>query len=330
MEGDRGDKSWLGNHEIRVGFGPGGAWNGRIKFVVSHALVGLKEMVEAGEFTLEGLFIRLRGAIQKVKARRVALDTIETLFSGLSQGKTLRWEIKKLFDWLEEQGVTAIVTGEKGEGLATRQNLEEYIADCVVFLDHRVKDQISTRRLRIVKYRGTEHQTDEFPFVIDRSGIWVMPVTSVDLSYPASKEIISTGVKDLDAMFAEGGIYRGSSILLSGTAGTGKTTIASAFVGGACQRGERALFFAFEESKDQLFRNMAGIGLKLDRCEKKGLLKYVAVRPTVNGLEAHLVKMQRLIDEFDPRVLVLDPMSNFLSVGTSDDVKASYCGDRPI
>ena len=294
----------------------------RKKLVICHALIGSEETTQTGAFTLDGLFIRMRSAIQKVKARRVALDTIETLFSQLKDENTLRREIKRLFEWLEEQGVTAVVTGEKGEGMATRHNLEEYVADCVVFLDHRVQNQISTRRLRIVKYRGTEHQTDEFPFVIDRNGFWVMPVTSLDLSHPASKEIVSTGVKDLDEMFAAGGVYRGSSILVSGTAGTGKTTIAASFVGGACGRGERALFFAFEESKDQLFRNMAGIGMRLDRCEQKGLLRYCAVRPTVNGLEAHLVKMQRMIDDFNPKFLVLDPMTNFLSVGTTDDVKA--------
>ncbi len=291
------------------------------KLVIVPVLVEPGELTEVGDFTLDGLFVRLESAIKSVKAKRVALDTMESLFAGFENHKVLRNEFKRLFNWLEARGASSIVTGERGDGMSTRHNLEEYLADCVVFLDHRVKDQISTRRLRVVKYRGTEHATDEFPFLIDRHGFWVMPVTSLDLGHPASNEIVSTGIPDLDRMFAEGGIYRGSSVLVSGTAGTGKTTIAASFVAGACSRGEKALYFAFEESKNQIIRNMQGIGLRLDRCEKKGLLNYVAVRPTVNGLEAHLLKMQRMIEEYEPQVVVVDPMSNFLSVGTTDDVK---------
>lgn len=276
---------------------------------------------ETGEFTLDGLFVRIEAAVKRVGARRIALDTIETLFSGLRNERILRSELKRLFTWLEENGLTSVITGERGDRSLTRHNLEEYVADCVIFLDHRVRDHISTRRLRILKYRGTEHATDEFPFLIDRHGPAVLPVTSLELQHPASREVISTGIPSLDEMFALRGLFRGSSILVSGTAGTGKTTIAASFVSAACARGERALFFAFEESRDQLIRNMQSIGLELERCVQKKLLLHEAVRPTVNGLEAHLFKMQRLVDTHKPSVVVVDPITNFLSIGTTDDVK---------
>ena len=292
------------------------------KLYIEQINISPATFAETGEFTLDGLFVRIEAAIKRVGAKRIALDTIETLFGGLRNERILRGELKRLFTWLESAGLTAVITGERGDRTLTRHNLEEYVADCVIFLDHRVLDQISTRRLRIMKYRGTEHATDEFPFLIDHHGFTVLPVTSLKLVHKASREVISTGIDGLDAMFSLGGLFRGSSILISGTAGTGKTTMAATFASAACARGERALYFAFEESEDQLIRNMHSIGLRLEKCVRAQKLRYEAVRPTVNGLEAHLFKMQRLVDEFDPDVVIVDPITNFLSIGTTDDVKA--------
>jgi circadian clock protein KaiC len=276
---------------------------------------------EAGEFTLDGLFVRLEAALKRTKAKRIVLDTMETLFSGFENERTLRAELKRLFVWLEERGLTGIVTGEQGGHNLTRHNLEEYIADCVISLDHRVKDHISTRRLRILKYRGCAHATDEFPFLINEVGITVFPITTLELKHKVSTEIISTGVPDLDKMFEHGGFHRGSTALISGTAGTGKTTLCASFLKATCSHGGKTLYFAFEESQDQFVRNMRSVGLNLEPYLKKGLARYEAVRPTVNGLEAHLFKMQQLIEEFQPEVVIVDPITNFLAVGTTGDVK---------
>ena len=238
------------------------------------------------------------------------LDTIETLFAGLSDASVLRAELRRLFGWLKDRGLTAVITGERGEGQLTRQGLEEYVSDCVVLLDNRVEEQITTRRLRIVKYRGSAHGTNEYPFLIDGAGISVLPVTSADLDYDASDEVISSGVAGLDAMLAPGGFFRGSSILLSGTAGTGKTTLAAHLVDAACGRGERVLAFVFEESGGQIVRNARSVGLDLARRIESGLLRFEAARPTLYGLETHLARMHRDIEAFEPRLVVIDPISS--------------------
>src|ERR1700730_3606591 len=289
---------------------------------IDHVHVDPNEIAETGDYDLEGLFIRLRYAIESIDAKRVVLDTIESLFSGFSNTALLRAEIRRLFQFLKSFGVTAIVTGERGENSLTRWGLEEYVADCVILLDHRVSDQITTRRLRVVKYRGTSHGTNEYPFIIDEQGFSVLPVTSMALRHKVSREVISTGVSDLDAMLGAGGYYRGTSVLLSGTAGMGKTSFASALVRSVCERGERALLFAFEESAEQIVRNMKSIGIDLRPHLDSGLLRIVAQRPFLYGLEMHLVSMHKEIDGFRPGVVIVEPISNLVSAGTPREVTA--------
>lgn len=289
---------------------------------MDHVYIESSEIEETGEYDLEGLFIRLAHAIDSIKAKRIVLDTIESLFSGLSNEGILRAELRRLFHWLKDRGITAIVTGESGEKSMTRYGLEEYVADCVILLDFRVTEQISTRRLRIIKYRGSSHGADEYPFLIEKTGISILPVTSLGLEHTVSNERISSGIPRLDSMLAGKGFYRGSTILISGTAGTGKTSFATKFAETACRRGDRCLYLAFEESASQIIRNMKSIGTNLSPWVKKGRLKFHASRPTLYGLEMHLVTIHNLIAEFKPRIVVVDPVSNLTAVGTSVEVKS--------
>src|SRR6267142_575275 len=292
------------------------------KIVLEHVRVERSEIEETGEYDLEGLFIRLNYAIDSIGAKRVVLDTIEGLFSGLPNHSILRAELRRLFRWLKDKGVTAIITAERGEGQLTRHGLEEYVADCVILLDHRVNEQLSTRRLRVVKYRGSVHGTNEYPFLISKDGFSVLPVTSMGLDHPASSERISSGVGRLDTMLGGKGFFRGSSILVSGTAGTGKSSIAAAFVDAAARRGERSLYFAFEESQNQIIRNMSSINLNLETWVKKGLLQFHASRPSLCGLEMHLLTIYDAVKKFKPRVVVMDPVTNLISVGTEIEVRS--------
>jgi circadian clock protein KaiC len=283
--------------------------------VVDHISVVATEVVEAGEWDLEGLFIRLGAAIDAVGAKRVAIDTIETLFGAFSNVAILRSELKRLFIWLKARGVTLVITGERGDGALTRHGIEEYVSDCVIVLDHLVSEDLATRRLRILKYRGSLHGTNQYPFLIGERGISVQPITSLLLQHSVSPERVSTGVDRLDSMLGGGGPYRGSSVLVSGTAGTGKSTLAAQFCAAACERGERAIYFAFEESEEQIIRNMGSVGMQLQRWVDDGLLLFRCVRPSHLGLEAHLLSMQNLADDFDPAVVVVDPISDLLSGG---------------
>ncbi len=289
---------------------------------LDHIRIEPQEIEETGEYDLEGLFIRLGYAIDSIGAKRVVLDTIENLFAGLTNQGLLRAEIRRLFGWLKDKGVTTIITGEKGEGTLTRYGLEEYVSDCVILLDHRVSNQISTRLLRVVKYRGSVHGTNEYPFLIDEAGISVLPVTSLSLDSPVSAERVSSGVAALDKMLDGKGFFRGSSILISGTAGTGKTSIAASFVNETCLRGERCAFFAFEESPQQICRNMKSIGMDLQAHIDAGLLQFHAARPTLNGLEMHLVAIHKIVKLFKPHVVVLDPITNLITVGSMSEVKS--------
>jgi circadian clock protein KaiC len=292
------------------------------KLRLDYVRIERSEIEETGEYDLEGLFIRLEHSIDSIGAKRVVLDTIENLFAGLTNQGILRAELRRLFLWLKDKEVTAIVTGEQGEGKLTRHGLEEYVSDCVILLDHRVINQISTRRLRIVKYRGSAHGTNEFPFLIDEDGISVLPVTSLKLDRKVSSERISTGIPTLDEMFGGKGFYRGSSILVSGLAGTGKTSIAAYFVDEACKRKEKAIFFAFEESPPQIIRNMKSIGLNLEPHIKKGLLQFQSARPALYGLEMHLSSIYKIVREFKPKIVVLDPITNLVSVGLINEVNS--------
>jgi circadian clock protein KaiC len=292
------------------------------KVLVDFVQIERSEIEETGEYDLEGLFIRLGHAIDTLGARRVVLDTLETLFGGLSNAAILRSELRRLFRWLKEKGVTAVITGERGAGTLTRHGLEEYVSDCVILLDHRVTEQLSTRRLRIVKYRGTTHGTNEYPFLIDENGISVLPITSMGLRQEASDERISTGVPQLDVMLGGAGVYRGSSVLITGTAGTGKTSLAAHFADATCRRGERCLYFAFEEPESQLVRNMRSIGLDLAPWLKKGLLRFHATRPTAYGLEMHLATLHKLVTDFQPRAVILDPITTFTRAGTSVEAES--------
>jgi len=281
------------------------------------------ELEHSGEYDLEGLFIRLAHAIDTIGAKRVVLDTIESLFAGLPNQAILRAELRRLFQWLKEKGVTTIITAERGSdpGVLTRQGLEEYVSDCVIVLDHRVIDMVSSRRLRVVKYRGSTHGTNEYPFLIDETGISVLPITSVGLQYQASEQRVPSGVVGLDAMLGGAGYFRGSSVLVSGTAGTGKGSLAAHFAAAACRRGDRVMYFAFEESASQITRNMSSIGIDLAPWVDKGLLAFHAARPTLSGLEMHLATMLKEITKFDPQVVVVDPLNSFVTVGNENDVK---------
>jgi len=292
------------------------------KLVLDYVFIERSEIEETGEYDLEGLFLRLDHAIASIGAKRVVLDTLEALFSALPNEAIIRAELRRLFRWLKEKGVTALITCERGDGRLTRYGLEEYVADCVILLDNRVQNQISTRRMRIVKYRGTSHGTNEYPFLIDEKGFSVLPITSLGLSHKAPTEHVSTGIERMDNMLDGKGLYRGSSILVSGTAGTGKSTIGAHFVDAACARGERALFFAFEESQDQIIRNMRSIGIDLEKYVRKGLLKFHNARPSTWGLEVHLAMIHKTISEFNPSVVVIDPITNFLAVGDRTETKA--------
>jgi circadian clock protein KaiC len=294
----------------------------RRKLVVDFVRVERSEIEETGEYDLEGLFIRLNQAIESVGAKRVVLDTIESLFAALPNEGILRAELRRLFRWLKDKGITAIITAERGEGSLTRHGLEEYVADCVILLDHRVTEQISTRRLRVVKYRGSAHGTNEYPFLINKQGISVLPVTSLGLQHTAPSQRVSSGIPQLDQMLGGKGYYRGSSVLLSGTAGTGKSSVAAAFVEAAVRRGERALYFAFEESPSQILRNMRSIGMDLEPWVKRGLLQFQASRPTLHGLEMHLLTVHECVRKFKPRVVVMDPVTNLINVGTALEAKS--------
>ena len=291
------------------------------KIITDYVFIERREILETGEYDLEGLFVRLADSIDTVGAKRIVLDTIEALFSGFPNESILRAEIRRLFRWLKDRGITAVVTAERGRDTFTRHGLEEYISDCVIFLDHRVTSQVSTRRFRIVKYRGSLHGTNEYPFLIDDQGISILPITSVGLDYKISNERVSSGIPRLDTMLGEEGFYRGSSVLVSGTPGTGKTSIASCFAEATCKRGETCLYFAFEESESQIIRNMKSIGVDLQQWVDKGLLRFHAARPTAFGLEMHLVMMHKFIVECKPSTVIMDPISNLVSVGDPDEVK---------
>src|SRR6266480_3787623 len=294
----------------------------RRRLLLDYVQLERAKLTESGEYDLEGLFIRLGDAIETIHAKRVVLDTIEVLFSGLSDKFLVRAELARLFRWLKAKRVTAIVTGEREGEHLTRHGLEEFVSDCVILLDQRVVEQSATRRLRILKYRGSAHGGNEVPFLIDDHGVSMLPITSLGLAHQASTAHLSTGVAGLDAMFGKKGFFRGNSVLVSGTAGTGKSTLAAHFAEAACRRGERCLYFAFEESASQIARNMRSIGVDLDPWVRRGLLRVQAQRPTALGLEAHLVGMHRLIDDWKPRVVVVDPVTNMTAVGSEIEVKA--------
>jgi circadian clock protein KaiC len=289
------------------------------KVAVDYVRIERDEIDETGDYDLEGLFIRIGAAIDAVKAKRVVLDTIENLFSGLQNQGILRAELRRLFRWLKDKGVTAVITAERGEGALTRQGLEEYVSDCVILLDHRVTDQVSTRRLRIVKYRGTAHGTNEYPFLIDEDGFSVLPVTSLGLQHHVSDERISSGVPRLDTMLGGQGFYRGSTILVSGTAGTGKTSLAAHLIDAACRRGERCLYFSFEESPAQMVRNMKSIGLNLETWSRKKLLQFHSSRASIYGLEMHLAIIHKIVQDFQPQVVVIDPVGSLVQAGNRQD-----------
>lgn len=291
----------------------------RRQIVIDHVHIDRSQIEENGDYDLEGLFIRLDFAVKKVGAKRVVLDTIESLFSGLSNMGILRSELRRLFGWLREHNLTTVITGERGDGTLTRHGLEEYVSDCVVLLDHRVAGQISTRRLRVVKYRGSTHGTNEYPFLIDEDGISVLPITATSMDYEVSTARISSGIPELDRMLGGRGYYRGSTVMLSGSAGTGKSSVAACLADAACRRGERCLYFSFEESPAQIVRNMRSIGLELEPHIKQGRLKISSTRPTVHGLEMHLVGMHKLVDTFKPSVVIIDPISNLRTAGTLED-----------
>ncbi|MCW3006626.1 MAG: circadian clock protein KaiC [Solirubrobacterales bacterium] len=292
------------------------------KLVIDHIDALSGEIEESGDWDLEGLFLRLGAAIDRVGAKRVAIDTIETLFGAFSNATIVRSELRRLFAWLKDRGVTAVITGERGEGTLTRFGIEEYVSDCVIVLDHRVTAQASTRRLRILKYRGSHHGTNEYPFLIGETGVSVLPITTFGLSHNVSEERMSTGVSRLDSMLGEGGFYRGSTVLVNGTSGTGKSTLAAQFCDATCRGGERAMYFAFEESEAEIVRNMRSVGIDLQQWVDAGLLKFRCLRPSLLGLEAHLFDVQKFVSDFEPAVVVKDPVSDLLRIGTEADVSA--------
>jgi circadian clock protein KaiC len=291
----------------------------RKKLFIDEVRVARDEIHETGEYDLEALFIRLGHAIDSVGAKRVVLDTLEALFGGFSNAALLRAELRRLFDWLKQKQVSAVITGERGEGQLTRQGLEEYVSDCVILLDHRVVNQLTIRRLRIVKYRGTVHGTDEYPFLIGERGISVVPITSLGLAHRAPTKVVSSGIPALDTALG-GGFYEGSTILISGMAGTGKSTFAAHLVAATCERRDRALYVGLEQSPDEFMRNMAGIGLPLRRYASQGCLQFHALRPSAHGLELHLTTIHELVRELEPRVVIIDSITSFLGMGLDSEV----------
>jgi len=290
------------------------------KILLEHVILGHKDIQET-DFNLEGIFVRLENAIDTIGAKRVVLDSIESLFAGITDLGILRVEIKRLFRWLKEKKVTAIVTGEPGQSSTfTRHGLEEYVSDCIILLDNRVRDQIATRRVRIIKYRGSKHGTSEYPFVIDDEGLSVIPITSAGLEQPGSDKRVSTGIPSLDKLFVGKGFTKGSTILASGTAGCGKTSFSGAFAVESCKRGERCLFFSYEESAGQLTQNMKSINIDFEPWIKKGLLMIVALRPSFLGLEMHLLNVYKLVDSFKPKAVVIDPLSSLVGEGNEREV----------
>ena len=292
------------------------------KILIDYVLLERKDFQEAGEFNLEGIFVRLELAIDTIKAKRVVLDSIESLFAGITDTGILRLEIKRLFRWLKDKKVTALITGELQQGSFTRHGLEEYISDCIILVDNRVREQIATRRMRVIKYRGSSHGANEYPFVIDTGGLSVIPITSAGLDQPGTAERVATGIASLDKLFQGGGYTRGSTVLASGTAGTGKTSLAAAFVVAACKRGERCLFLSYEESSGQLIQNLSSIGFDLKPLVKKGLLKIVSTRPSFFGLEMHLLDLYKMMEEFQPRAVVIDPLTSLLGQGNRLEIQS--------
>jgi circadian clock protein KaiC len=288
------------------------------KLFLDYVRIEPSEIQETGEYDLEGLFVRLQHAVESVGAKRVVLDTVEAIFSGFANVGMLRAEIRRLFRWLKDRGLTTVITAERGEGTLTRYGLEEYVSDCVVSLDHRVNDQISTRRMRIVKYRGSSHGTDEYPFLIDKRGFSVLPLSSIGLEHKVSKDRISSGVKDLDEMLEGRGFYKASSILVSGTSGSVKSTLAAHFANETCRSGKCVLYIALEESSAQVTRNMRSVGINLEQYIKKGLLEFHAWRPTQHGLEMHLLRIHELVDEFNPQVVIVDPITNLITANLNE------------
>ena len=287
-----------------------------------HILLERLDIHEKGEFNLEGLFIRLELAIDSIHAKRVVLDSIESLFAGITDAGILRLEIKRLFRWLKQKQVTAVITGEQGQDSFTRHGLEEFISDCIILLDNRVRQQVSTRRIRIIKYRGSNHGTNEYPFVIDKDGLSVIPITSAGLDHSGTDEKVSTGIASLDKLFAGGGYTKGSAVLVSGTAGTGKTSLAAAFAVESCKRGERCLYLSYEESPGQLIQNMRSIGLDLERWSKKGILKIVSTRPAFFGLEMHLLDLYKILADFKPTSVVIDPLTSLIGQADASEVQS--------
>jgi len=292
------------------------------KLLLEFVLLERRDMQDKGDFNLEGLFIRLEHAIDSIGAKRVVLDSTESLFAGVTDAGILRLEIKRLFRWLKDKHVTAIVTGELGSGSYTRHGLEEYISDCIILLDNRVREQIATRRIRVIKYRGSNHGTNEYPFVIDKEGLSVIPITSAGLDQPGTSKRVSTGIPSLDEMFRGGGYTLGSTILASGTAGTGKTSLAAAFAVESCKRGERCLFLSYEESPGQLIQNLSSIGFQLEPLTKKGLLKIVSTRPSFFGLEMHLLELYKTIADFKPQSVIIDPLTSLIGQGNRLEIQS--------
>jgi circadian clock protein KaiC len=290
--------------------------------VLDHVTLVHGDMQETGDWDLEGLFLRLGAAIDAVGAKRVVIDTIETLFGGFSNQGILRAELARLFNFLKDREVTAVITGERGDGTLTRHGIEEYVSDCVIVLDHRVTEQTSIRRLRILKYRGSFHGTNEYPFLIGETGISVLPITSLGLSHKVCEGRMPTGISRLDSMLGDGGFFKGSTVHVTGTSGTGKTTLAAQFCDATCANGERAMYFAFDESEDEIIRNMSSVGIDLQQWVKAGLLQFQCFRPSLLGLESHLFVVQKFVGEFDPSVVVMDPISDFVRLGTAVDVAA--------
>ena len=294
----------------------------RKEICFEHVVLDRNDIHEKGEFNLEGLFVRLELAIDSIHAKRVVLDSIESLFAGITDTGVLRLEIKRLFRWLKQKQVTAIITGEQGQTSFTRHGLEEYISDCIILLDNRVRQQVSTRRIRVIKYRGSNHGTNEYPFVIDKDGLSVIPITSAGLDHPGTDEKVSTGVASLDKLFAGGGYTRGSTVLVSGTAGTGKTSLAASFAEASCKRGERCLYLSYEESPGQLIQNMRSVSLNLERWSKKGLLKIVSTRPAFFGLEMHLLDLYKILADFKPTAVVIDPLTSLIGQADTSEIQS--------
>ena len=291
------------------------------KLAISYIDMQPEQMRTVGDYDLSALILRVKGAIKKVNARRVVIDGINNLLSTFDDERIIRSDLLRLIREIKEVNATIFITGERGHDSWSKMGFEEYLADGLMHLDNRTDGNYQTREIQVVKCRGINHYTGKSPFIINSEGMSIRPLITADFDYKVLKSRVSTGIADIDNMLGGKGLYRGSTVYITGPSGAGKTSISSSFANGACSRGERALFLAFEESSDQIIRNMKSIGLSLDKWVNEKLLYFYTARATTNSLEGHLDNIMTMVREVEPTCVVLDPISAFRPIANENETK---------